>query len=182
MRTVPIHLPNCGRPMKPALCVILVLCFGTAATAQPLVKKNQSENGYAVKLTAVRAPVWSDKAYAITLVPPALRGSQMLVRPAGVGRDWPESRDYTVTTDCTAYLAIRSEYNGENHLPEEKAKKLTEAGWTEVNETFRVNPGGNENWKWRIFKKDIPAGKLELKIDGLKFDAMTVFLFGKKRA
>src|SRR5262245_30098485 len=169
------------RHMKTTLCVVLFLSCTTAARAQPLVKKNQPENGYAIKLTAAKSPAWSGKAYAITLIPPALRGSQMLVRPAGAGRDWPEARDYTVTTDCTAYLAIRSEYNGENHFPEEKSKKLTAAGWTEVDETFRVQPGGNENWKWRIFKKDIPAGKLELKVEGLKFDAMTVIIFGKKR-
>src|SRR5689334_4157222 len=130
--------------MKTVLGAIVVLSFAATAMAQPIVKKNQPEKGYAIKPTAVKAPVWSDKAYAITLLPPALKSTLMLARPAGAGRDWPDARDYTVSADCTVYLAVRAEFNGQAEFSETKVKQLTAAGWTELDETFRVDSGKDE--------------------------------------
>jgi hypothetical protein len=170
--------------MRVCLCAVLVFALCGAAgraQSQPVVRKNQPEKGYALRPAAVRASVWSDKGYAITLLPPALRGAQMLVRPAGAGQDWPDPRDYTATADCTVYLAVRNEFNGTTQFPEDKAKKLVAAGWAEVDEAFRTSVPKGENWKWRIFRKDIPKGKVELQPTDLQFGAMTLFLFGKKR-
>lgn len=149
--------------------------------SEGIIKKNQQEKGYSVKGAAAKAAVWSDKGYAITLLPPELKGALMIVRPAGSANDWIEGRDYTANADCTTYLAVRSEFNGATIFKEEKAKKLIAAGWAEVDESFRTNVPKDENWKWRLFKKDLPKGKVEVKVEDLKLDAMTVFFFVKKK-
>jgi hypothetical protein len=165
--------------MKNVLCAVVAFSVVTAATAQPIVKKNQPEKGYSIKPAAVKVALWSDKNYAIALLPPSLKNTLMLARPAGAGHDWPDARDYTVSADCTIYLTVRSEFNGQADFSETKVKQLTAAGWTEVAETFRVDSGKDENWRWKVFKKDVPAGKLEVKVEGLNLNAMTAFFFKK---
>jgi hypothetical protein len=124
--------------------------------------------------------IWSDKAYAISLLPAALKNTQIIVRPAGAAKDWPDRRQYTATTDCTAFFVVRDVFNGQTEFPDDKARQLLSAGWVEVDELFRVNPGKNENWKWRIFKKDVPAGKVDLQVEDFKHNALVVFMFGKR--
>jgi hypothetical protein len=162
-------------------CAIFGLMIGATALAQQtLVKKNPSEKGYAFRNAAVNLPVWTGKAYAISALPASLKGTQVLVRPADAGRDFPDPREYTATADCTAYLAVRNEFNKQTEFPEAQAKQLIDAGWSEVDEVFKVAAKG-ENWKWRLFKKDILEGKIDLRPGEMKLQAMTVFFFGKRR-
>src|SRR6516164_6152528 len=53
--------------MKNVLCAVVAFSVVTAATAQPIVKKNQPEKGYSIKPAAVKVALWSDKNYAIAL-------------------------------------------------------------------------------------------------------------------
>lgn len=170
--------------MRIGLRAVFVLCLcATTVWAQPmpLVKRNQPEKGYYLRAAQVRGVVWSDKGYTITLLPPSLRTTLIMVRPASTGRDWPNPSDYTATAECAAYLVVRSEYNGKTDFSDAKVKKLIAAGWTEVDESFGVVVPQEENWKWRIFTREVPKGNVDLKVEDVKLEAMTIFLFGKKR-
>jgi hypothetical protein len=163
--------------------VAAMLLSAATIQAQPpaLIKKNQAEKGYSIKPAVVKATVWSDRNYAITLLPPSLKDTQVIVRPSGAGFDWLDPRDYTATADCTMYLAVRDDYNGNKLFTNAHAKKLTDVGWIEVDELFRVSAPKDENWKWRIFKRDIVKGKVDIELENFKFEAMTLFLVGKRR-
>ena len=150
-----------------------------------LVRKNQPERGYflqagrgwcnCVDRQGVRHHAVASSIAGLSSAPASSRCQPGLARPTGLHGN---SRVPGVPGGGGF---LRSEYNGKTEFSDDKARLLSTAGWAEVDESFRILVPKNENWKWRIFTRQIPKGKVDLKEADLKLEAMTLFLFGQKR-
>jgi hypothetical protein len=117
-----------------------------------------------------------DRDYLVRTYPKEMHRAVLLARPAEQLREWLPPFKVIVSRDCTAYVAIMWEYNGKVEAPETFFDRLQDEGWTLVEGPFDVTSPGGELWKWKVVKKQIKKGEVDInhKIGG---KVPAVFMF-----
>ena len=137
---------------------------------------NDRKDGSGLRYLSQGAVYLADRDYLVVTYPRELAGSTMVVRPADRHGDWLQALKVSVSRDCTIYAAIRWEYNGEVRANEAFFNKLAGAGWTPVQGRFEVTQPANEDWKWKVLKKQIKKGGVDVSRD-IDAKVHVVFLF-----
>jgi hypothetical protein len=116
------------------------------------------------KEAKVGTDVWSDKGYFFSIVPKEMEGGSLVVRGSGQQQQWLPPATITAIQDCSAYVMLRTKYLGKEELGESTFVKLANEGWKEVDEKASVTFPNGENWQWKVFKKAVSKGPIDLSL------------------
>ncbi len=147
--------------------------FTTGVSPTKVTLKDQKD-GSGLKNLVQGATYLADRHYMVAKYPREMHRAVMLVRPAEHGKKWLAPFKVLVSRDCFVYAAIQWEYNGEVKANEAFFNKLAGAGWTSVEGRFEVTAPANEVWNWKVLKKKVKKGPVDISRD---IDARVDVLF-----
>ena len=155
-------------------------------------KKDKKKVGPAIEATEKTGKDWlirpagpnlqmvtDKKDYIITALPKDLMGSTYLMRTAADHGQWLPDGSVKAKEDGTVFAMIRVRYNNKDAFSADQQKQLEKDGWTAVEGKAATTSPGKENWEWKIWKQDIKAGEVNLKLENLKWPGTAVLFFFK---
>ncbi len=132
--------------------------------------------GWTIRPAALQTPILVDRDYMIGKLPKELVGGTLLLRGSLDSRGWLPPRKLTVSQDCTAFAVVMWKYNGEVKVSEAQFEKLAKEGWTAVDGGFETTTPPREVWRWKVLRKPIKKGEVNLAID-VVVNATVLFIF-----
>jgi len=123
------------------------------------------------------ANIFSDRDYKFKLLPREMSACKYLLRDSEQAKGWlPEG--LTATGYGSVFAVMRWKIQGKEELTEVDFAKLEREGWTEVKGVLETTYPGGEQWKWRVFKKEIDEGEVLLQLETLNWGRrVVVFAF-----
>lgn len=144
-----------------------------------LEEADKTDPGWSIHLAKLGLPLVADRNYAITALPKELVGSTYLIRLSTDYGKWLGPKSVKMTQDGTVYAMVRTQYNGTDSFNDTSQEQFEKDGWTPVKGLAATTFPGTENWRWKIWKKDIKAGDVDMPLEKLKWPGTAVLYFFK---
>ena len=103
-----------------------------------------------------------NRSYHVTKFPEEMKGGTFLLHDAKHREHWLLPDQLIVSKDCILYVAIMWKYKESIHVTPEQFDIMTKSGWATVGEDFTTSVANRESWKWKVIKKQIRAGPVNV--------------------
>lgn len=100
----------------------------------------------------------TDRKYNLRKFPAELAGGKIVRMPLEKEGNRPPKDSILVQSPCHFYIALLSNYNGKLTITEKQFETMRKDRWVEVHEAFETTVAGPEIWEWRIFKRKVRVG------------------------
>lgn len=131
-----------------------------------------------LKEAKVGAPIISDRDYTLAELPDEANGGTLLLRTSGDYNTWLKAGTLRALKDTKVYVLVRWKYIRREVMDEVALTKLERDGWKEVDGEVGTTFPDGEDWRWKMFKKDLKKGDVILQLKTLRWDNWTVlFIF-----
>jgi hypothetical protein len=106
----------------------------------------------------------ADREYAIRKFPKELHGGHVVVREAGQHGQWLQSGKVILEKNATVYLALMTQYLGKEKVTAAQLDLLEKDGWKLLSDGFETTYPGDENWRWRVLRRTVERGPVNLEL------------------
>ena len=138
----------------------------------------KAPSDWIVKQAKRGAALFSDRDYAFTALPEEVEGGTMVVRDNGTCGDWLAPLTVSARQDCKAYAVVQWKYRGQDLLPESTLVKFGREGWKEVEGEVGTTFPSGEDWRWKVYAKDVKEGEVILQLRTIAWNRVpVVFVF-----
>ena len=143
---------------------------GSDSLSGGTTRSRSSSRGAQVKLTenaprnwllkkAVRgARIWWDRNYVISTINNEISGGTLIVRSAGDQDNWLPDGAISLERAATMYVVLRTHYLRKPDVNEITISQFERDGWTNMGHAVKSTFPSGEDWRWTVFKKDVPEG------------------------
>jgi hypothetical protein len=123
----------------------------------------------------------ADRPHRLSRISSEYNGASLVIRPAADARKWIGSNQITALRECTTYVSLLVEFNGQEAVPEETLKVLEKEGWKAESSEFQAaHVSGNENWVWQLLSRKVPRGPIDIPTEVvLQAPTQAIFFFSE---
>jgi hypothetical protein len=134
--------------------------------------------GWSLKEIRTGNYVFPDRGYKIADVPKELAGGTMLIRNSTESKHWLRPGAVAAGADGDVFVLVRYRWLGNEEIDSESFAKFVAEGWDEVKCTFGTTFPTGEDWQWRVFRKSVKKGDIDLPLETTKLTtAPLIFVF-----
>jgi len=139
----------------------------------------ESSPEWFIKPAIVGQSIQTDRPYALMQIPREVAGGTLIVRPVDDCKDWLDYRSVFMRKRGSVFTCVRWSYLGRVQFDEVAVAKLLQEGWAEVDGELRTTFPSGEDWKWKVFRKEVDEGIVTLQLNTLKWpkDNPVLFVF-----